>query len=67
MCVLGMSDKDDKHGKGLRHFSGKVRQKVETKRVTSYNEVADELVGGTTSNSSCACFLGYSLSTRICC
>uniref|UniRef100_M4B2C5 E2F/DP family winged-helix DNA-binding domain-containing protein n=1 Tax=Hyaloperonospora arabidopsidis (strain Emoy2) TaxID=559515 RepID=M4B2C5_HYAAE len=33
-----------KLNKGLRHFSMKVCQKVEEKHVTSYNEVADELV-----------------------
>nr|CCA15373.1 transcription factor Dp1 putative [Albugo laibachii Nc14] len=33
-----------KVNKGLRHFSMKVCQKVEEKHVTSYNEVADELV-----------------------
>jgi hypothetical protein len=31
-------------GKGLRHFSMKVCEKVQLKGVTSYNEVADELV-----------------------
>lgn len=31
-------------GKGLRHFSSRVCEKVEQKKVTSYNEVADELV-----------------------
>jgi len=31
-------------GKGLRHFSMKVCEKVQKKGVTSYNEVADELV-----------------------
>ncbi|CAD7704488.1 unnamed protein product [Ostreobium quekettii] len=31
-------------GKGLRHFSTKVCEKVENKGVTTYNEVADELV-----------------------
>ena len=31
-------------GKGLRHFSMKVCQKVEGKGRTTYNEVADELV-----------------------
>jgi len=31
-------------GKGLRHFSMKVCEKVEKKGVTTYNEVADELV-----------------------
>eukprot|EP01112_Ceratiomyxa_fruticulosa_P002142 TRINITY_DN1226_c0_g1_i4.p1 TRINITY_DN1226_c0_g1~~TRINITY_DN1226_c0_g1_i4.p1 ORF type:complete len:456 (+),score=100.76 TRINITY_DN1226_c0_g1_i4:255-1622(+) len=35
--------KDDEN-KGLRHFSLKVCQKVESKRTTTYNEVADELV-----------------------
>lgn len=47
------ADKDDKSGnnKGLRHFSLKVCQKVETKRTTSYNEVADELVGEIQANS----------------
>lgn len=34
----------DKQGKGLRHFSMRVCQKVKEKGVTSYNEVADELV-----------------------
>lgn len=34
----------DKSGKGLRHFSMKVCEKVQKKVVTSYNEVADELV-----------------------
>lgn len=33
-----------KANKGLRHFSMKVCKKVEEKGVTSYNEVADELV-----------------------
>jgi hypothetical protein len=33
-----------KNSKGLRHFSIKVCQKVEEKQITSYNEVADELV-----------------------
>lgn len=36
--------KGDKNGKGLRHFSMKVCEKVQKKVVTSYNEVADELV-----------------------
>ena len=31
-------------GKGLRHFSMKVCEKVKAKGTTSYNEVADELV-----------------------
>jgi len=34
----------DKAGKGLRHFSFKVCEKVKEKGRTSYNEVADELV-----------------------
>ncbi|KAJ7990530.1 hypothetical protein DPEC_G00301290 [Dallia pectoralis] len=36
--------KVDKNGKGLRHFSMKVCEKVQMKGTTSYNEVADELV-----------------------
>ncbi|XP_030633278.1 transcription factor Dp-2 [Chanos chanos] len=36
--------KADKNGKGLRHFSMKVCEKVQKKGTTSYNEVADELV-----------------------
>uniref|UniRef100_A0A6P4FMY7 Transcription factor n=1 Tax=Drosophila rhopaloa TaxID=1041015 RepID=A0A6P4FMY7_DRORH len=36
--------KPDKAGKGLRHFSMKVCEKVEEKGKTTYNEVADELV-----------------------
>ncbi|XP_076139034.1 transcription factor Dp-2 isoform X1 [Alosa pseudoharengus] len=36
--------KGDKNGKGLRHFSMKVCEKVQKKGTTSYNEVADELV-----------------------
>jgi transcription factor Dp-1 len=39
----GGADKD-KSGKGLRHFSMKVCEKVESKQTTTYNEVADELV-----------------------
>jgi len=34
----------DKNNKGLRHFSMKVCQKVKAKGVTTYKEVADELV-----------------------
>ena len=34
----------DKCGKGLRHFSMKVCEKVRNKGTTTYNEVADELV-----------------------
>ncbi|XP_066514763.1 transcription factor Dp-1b [Hoplias malabaricus] len=40
----GRGRKGDKNGKGLRHFSMKVCEKVQKKGVTSYNEVADELV-----------------------
>lgn len=36
--------KTDKVGKGLRHFSMKVCEKVKEKGSTTYNEVADELV-----------------------
>lgn len=36
--------KTEKGGKGLRHFSMKVCEKVRKKGTTSYNEVADELV-----------------------
>ncbi|XP_013775007.1 transcription factor Dp-1-like isoform X2 [Limulus polyphemus] len=38
------SRKGEKSGKGLRHFSMKVCEKVQKKGTTSYNEVADELV-----------------------
>lgn len=41
--------KTEKLGKGLRHFSMKVCEKVRKKGVTSYNEVADELVAEFTS------------------
>ncbi|XP_060516564.1 transcription factor Dp-1 isoform X2 [Cylas formicarius] len=37
--------KTDKISKGLRHFSMKVCEKVKQKGTTTYNEVADELVG----------------------
>ena len=41
----GTAEKDkDKGGKGLRHFSMKVCEKVQSKMKTTYNEVADELV-----------------------
>ena len=36
--------KEEKGGKGLRHFSMKVCEKVRAKGHTTYNEVADELV-----------------------
>ncbi|XP_073915185.1 transcription factor Dp-2 isoform X5 [Castor canadensis] len=44
------SKKGDKNGKGLRHFSMKVCEKVQRKGTTSYNEVADELVSELTSS-----------------
>ncbi|CAB1347482.1 unnamed protein product, partial [Coregonus sp. 'balchen'] len=37
-------NKANKNGKGLRHFSMKVCEKVQKKGATSYNAVADELV-----------------------
>nr|XP_015300654.1 PREDICTED: transcription factor Dp-2 isoform X6 [Macaca fascicularis] len=43
-CSGKRSKKGDKNGKGLRHFSMKVCEKVQRKGTTSYNEVADELV-----------------------
>ncbi|NXX92758.1 TFDP2 factor, partial [Centropus bengalensis] len=46
------SKKGDKNGKGLRHFSMKVCEKVQRKGTTSYNEVADELVSEFTPSSS---------------
>ncbi len=42
--ALSMKRKREKCSKGLRHFSMKVCEKVKQKNVTSYNEVADELV-----------------------
>uniref|UniRef100_A0A2R9CCP5 Transcription factor n=1 Tax=Pan paniscus TaxID=9597 RepID=A0A2R9CCP5_PANPA len=36
--------KGEENGKGLRHFSMKVCEKVQRKGTTSYNQVADELV-----------------------
>ncbi|XP_064159029.1 transcription factor Dp-2 isoform X8 [Anguilla rostrata] len=44
--------KGDKNGKGLRHFSMKVCEKVQQKGTTSYNEVADELVAEFANSSS---------------
>ncbi|XP_066565726.1 transcription factor Dp-2 isoform X2 [Amia ocellicauda] len=44
--------KGDKNGKGLRHFSMKVCEKVQKKGTTSYNEVADELVAEFTNSGS---------------
>lgn len=43
--------KNDKAGKGLRHFSMRVCEKVEEKGTTTYNEVADELVAEETAGS----------------
>ncbi|KAF7252910.1 Transcription factor Dp-1 [Varanus komodoensis] len=42
--VSWRNKKGEKNGKGLRHFSMKVCEKVQRKGTTSYNEVADELV-----------------------
>ncbi|MGH0145667.1 UNVERIFIED_CONTAM: hypothetical protein FKN15_015302 [Acipenser sinensis] len=42
----------EKNGKGLRHFSMKVCEKVQKKGTTTYNEVADELVAEFTNSSS---------------
>ncbi|XP_046851930.1 transcription factor Dp-1-like [Xenia sp. Carnegie-2017] len=42
--LTGPKTPNDKVGKGLRHFSMKVCEKVQQKGTTSYNEVADELV-----------------------
>lgn len=39
-----MKRKREKGGKGLRHFSMKVCEKVKQKGTTTYNQVADELV-----------------------
>lgn len=44
--------KPDKAGKGLRHFSMKVCEKVEEKGKTTYNEVADDLVNEEMKNNS---------------
>ncbi|XP_034110638.1 transcription factor Dp isoform X2 [Drosophila nasuta] len=43
--------KPDKAGKGLRHFSMKVCEKVQEKGKTTYNEVADDLVNEELKNS----------------
>uniref|UniRef100_A0A182PZG5 E2F/DP family winged-helix DNA-binding domain-containing protein n=1 Tax=Anopheles farauti TaxID=69004 RepID=A0A182PZG5_9DIPT len=40
----------DKTGRGLRHFSMKVCEKVKAKGTTTYNEVANELVAEETQN-----------------
>lgn len=45
------SRKSDKSGKGLRHFSMRVCEKLEEKGTTTYNEVADELVAEETAGS----------------
>ncbi|KAJ6792677.1 putative transcription factor-like protein DPB isoform X1 [Iris pallida] len=42
--AVGADKGADKTGRGLRQFSMKVREKVESKGRTTYNEVADELV-----------------------
>ncbi|XP_041127251.1 transcription factor Dp-2-like isoform X2 [Polyodon spathula] len=42
----------EKNGKGLRHFSMKVCEKVQKKGTTTYNEVADELVAEFTNSAS---------------
>ncbi|XP_032591475.1 transcription factor Dp isoform X2 [Drosophila grimshawi] len=44
--------KPDKAGKGLRHFSMKVCEKVQEKGKTTYNEVADDLVSEEVKNNS---------------
>lgn len=44
--------KPDKAGKGLRHFSMKVCEKVQEKGKTTYNEVADDLVAEEMKNNS---------------
>ncbi|XP_064102647.1 transcription factor Dp-1-like [Macrobrachium nipponense] len=46
--------KTEKGGKGLRHFSMKVCEKVKAKGTTTYNEVADELVSEFTDPTRCA-------------
>lgn len=50
---LSKRRKVDKGGKGLRHFSMKVCEKVQKKGTTTYNEVADELVAEFTDPSRC--------------
>ncbi|KAF0305667.1 Transcription factor Dp-1 [Amphibalanus amphitrite] len=47
----GKRRRTEKASKGLRHFSMKVCEKVRAKGVTSYNEVADELVAELTETS----------------
>ncbi|KAF4527526.1 hypothetical protein B566_EDAN015626 [Ephemera danica] len=49
----GKRRKSEKGGKGLRHFSKKVCEKVRRKGTTSYNEVADELVAEFTNPVNC--------------
>lgn len=51
----------EKVGKGLRHFSMKVCEKVRKKRSTSYNEVADELVAEFTNSA-----MSNSLAEQVC-
>lgn len=58
---------DPKTGKGLKHFSMKVCEKVKSKGTTTYNEVADELVAEFSSDPtiSRASFEGHSLHTSL--
>lgn len=44
ICACSAKRRKEKSSKGLRHFSMKVCEKVQRKGITSYNEVADELV-----------------------
>ncbi|XP_075165761.1 transcription factor Dp isoform X2 [Haematobia irritans] len=50
--VVQRKRKPEKAGKGLRHFSLKVCEKVKVKGTTTYNEVADELVAEEIQNNS---------------
>lgn len=43
-CGSGRADKNGMPAKGLRQFSLRVCKKVEEKGITTYNEVADDLV-----------------------
>lgn len=42
--IFSKRRRNEKPGKGLRHFAMRVCEKVRSKMVTTYNEVADELV-----------------------
>ena len=53
IIVRSKRRKVDKGGKGLRHFSMKVCEKVQKKGTTTYNEVADELVAEFTDPTRC--------------